>query len=318
MSKRSANSSPSKRPSKRSRPTAGGIGATSQADDTSRLIASHHSQEHAGGGSSYLSTRDLNTQLSSLGDVALRAAAGALLDVVRIQRSPILLSKHAQPDSRNTTKFGWDPTKRKAILENGNGPNASELDSLRSYVLSLPTSTSNRLLSLLLTYSTHPTRNPEGLDNSRLSKLFFHSNLTFLSLSQLGPTSILLSKLPDCTTLTDLDLSSNTALSDNMLKGVLGKLGSLERVCLRGCTKVGDESLVALSRATGERLKEVNLSMTAVTVKGLISLLSRCSALEVLKLANVQGLNEKAITKLVEESICPFRLSPSLRFPSPH
>lgn len=93
-------------------------------------------------------------------------------------------------------------------------------------------------------------------------------------------------------------------ITDNMLKAVLPKLGGLRRIVLRGCTKVGDASIIALSVATGPRLKDVNLSMTAVTIKGLTSLLARCSALEVLKLANVQGLNEKAITKLVDDATC--------------
>jgi hypothetical protein len=61
---------------------------------------------------------------------------------------------------------------------------------------------------------------------------------------------------------------------------------------LKGCTSVGDETLIALARSAGKNgnLKILNLNYTAITVKGLKSLFARCKSLEVLKLANVNGL----------------------------
>ena len=85
-------------------------------------------------------------------------------------------------------------------------------------------------------------------------------------------------------------MSTLITLGDQPLAKVLPALTLLEKINLRGCTKVGDASVIALSKATESRLKVANLSLTAVTIKGLISLLARCSALEVLKLANISGL----------------------------
>ncbi|KPV72193.1 uncharacterized protein RHOBADRAFT_56015 [Rhodotorula graminis WP1] len=53
--------------------------------------------------------------------------------------------------------------------------------------------------------------------------------------------------------------------------------------------------MVALSKTSEDRLKVVNLSLCAVTIKGLTSVFARCKNLEVLKLANVQSLTDKNV-----------------------
>lgn len=120
--------------------------------------------------------------------------------------------------------------------------------------------------------------------------MFLHERTTALSFSNLSAPDLLLSRIPQCTSLRSLDLSTHLSLNDSALAKILAQLKSLEKINLRGCTKVGDSSTIALSKGTESRLLEVNLSLTAVTVKGLTSLLARCSAIEVLKLSNVQGL----------------------------
>lgn len=292
MSKRSAAASPSKRPAKRPR----GIGAPSIDDQSLRLIAARLSAERAGHGSSSLSTRPdpSRNRVRSLLEISLRSAAKGLLEVVQVNKDD---QPRAGADGNAKALFGWDPSRRQGAVREGPGP--EELEALRDYVKGLPEAVANRLLAVVLESSVEgATASPDGIDIHRLAKLFLHSTTTILSLSALGPTQQLLNKLPDCTSLADLDLSSHTTLSDNTLKQILPKLSQLRRIVLRGCTKVGDGSVVALSRATEHRLKDVNLSMTAVTIKGLTSLLARCSALEVLKLANVPGLVSPRVASL--------------------
>ena len=104
--------------------------------------------------------------------------------------------------------------------------------------------------------------------------------------------SNLLDALRHCTSLRSLNLAGQSKLLDETLAKLLGELSQLEEVVLKGCTAVGDASIRALAKAAGRRgvLKKINLNYTAVTVGGLKSLFARCKTLQVLKLANVNGL----------------------------
>ena len=104
--------------------------------------------------------------------------------------------------------------------------------------------------------------------------------------------SLLLDSLRHCTALRYLNLVGQSNLKDETLAKLLGELFQLEEVILKGCTSVGDASVRAMARASGLKgiLRVVNLNLTAVTVAGLKSLFARCKTLEVLKLANVNGL----------------------------
>lgn len=104
--------------------------------------------------------------------------------------------------------------------------------------------------------------------------------------------SHLFAALGQCGSLRSLILSGQASLEDRVCVSMAKDLALLEEINLKGCTSVGDETVTALARGAGRHgnLKIVNLNYTAVTVKGLKSLFARCKTLEVLKLANINGL----------------------------
>lgn len=166
-----------------------------------------------------------------------------------------------------------------------------------------------RLVLDMTTLTSFDDPSDPGVSVMSIAMLFFHPNATRLSLSGMAAPMLLVSRIPHCTGLTELDLSGHVALRDPMLAKVVAQLPTLEVVNLKGCTKIGDQTLVALSKASEDRLRVVNLSLTAVTIKGLTSLLARCKNLEVLKLANVQGL----VSRDRAPSDCPAPLTLAMR-----
>lgn len=102
----------------------------------------------------------------------------------------------------------------------------------------------------------------------------------------------LLASLSQCTSLKSLNLSGQLKLQDAIAANLVKELPNLEEVNFKGCTEVGDEMVVQLARHAGlnGKLRVFNLNYTAVTVKGLKGLFSRCKTLEVLKLASMNGL----------------------------
>lgn len=104
--------------------------------------------------------------------------------------------------------------------------------------------------------------------------------------------SHLLTALGQCSSLRSLVLAGQASLEDATCARMAKALSSLEEIDLKGCTSVGDDTVIALARSAGKHgsLKILNLNFTAVTVKGLKSLFARCKSLEVLKLANINGL----------------------------
>ncbi|BGP31372.1 hypothetical protein JCM10296v2_003136 [Rhodotorula toruloides] len=279
------------RPSKRYR-RALDIGAPSDADNSPRIVQAQALAERAGGGASYLATRPEKGGVRSLRETALQVAAKGLYQTVRLP------SKEAGENRAGTTSnLGWNPDRDPALAE--------ENKQLRHFIETLPVDVANRLLRLVLDHASESSfdgPSDPGVSVLSLATLFFHPATTRVSLAGLTAPVILVARLPQCTSLTDLDLSGHIALRDAPLAKVLAQLPQLERINLKGCTKVGDASIIALSKATEDRLKVVNLSLTAATIKGLISLLARCRNLEVLKLANVAGLNEKNVAKLVSDA----------------
>ncbi|KAJ8294678.1 Tetratricopeptide repeat protein 1 [Rhodotorula toruloides] len=279
------------RPSKRYR-RALDIGAPSDADNSPRIVQAQALAERAGGGASYLATRPEKRGVRSLRETALQVAAEGLYQTVRLP------SKEAGENRAGTTSnVGWNPDRDPA--------HAEENRQLRHFIETLPVDVANRLLRLVLDHASESSfdgPSDPGVAVLSLATLFFHPATTRVSLAGLAAPVVLVARLPQCTSLTDLDLSGHIALRDAPLAKVLAQLPKLERINLKGCTKVGDASMIALSKATEDRLKVVNLSLTAVTVKGLTSLLARCRSLEVLKLANVAGLNEKNVAKLVADA----------------
>jgi len=126
------------------------------------------------------------------------------------------------------------------------------------------------------------------LRDGAFQKVFLQEAITILRLSFGGtvPRTIL-SKVPDCTLLRMIDLSNHTKLQDGTAAELFEKLPLLEKVNLRQCLLVGDKSCTAIARTAGTRLKDVNLSFTAVGAKGLTHILAKCPLLEVLKAASI-------------------------------
>ncbi|GAA6056883.1 hypothetical protein JCM3770_005127 [Rhodotorula araucariae] len=276
------------RPSKRYR-RALDIGAATTSDLSSRHQQAQLLAEHAGGGASYLSTRSQRVGVRSLKETALLVAGSGLYEMVRMR---------VRDGGGAPSNVGWDPDRDPA--------RADETRHLREFLQTLPVELANRLLRLVLDQTTQagfdaPASDP-GVSVLAVAALFFHPNLTALSLSGMNAPAILVARIPQCSALADLDLRSHASLSDKNLAKVLAQLPTLERINLKGCTKVGDAAMVALSKASEDRLKVANLSLTAVSIKGLTSLLARCKNLEVLKLANVQALTEKNVSKLVTDA----------------
>lgn len=290
----SGSGSRSSRPSKRYR-RALEIGSATSADLSVRHAQAQLLAEHAGGGASYLSTRRERAGVRSLREVALEVSGAGLHEVVRLHGREG--GTAGAGGGSAASSVGWDPARDPA--------RADESRHLREFIQSLPSEVSNRLLRLVLEQTTHASFDAPGdpgVSVLAVAALFFHPNTTVLSLSGLNAPAILVARIPQCAALVDLDLRSHASLSDKNLANILAKLPSLQRLNVKGCTKVGDSALIALSKASEERLKVVNLSLTAVSIKGLTSVLARCKNLEVLKLANVQALSDKNVAKLVSDA----------------
>ncbi|GAA5906481.1 hypothetical protein JCM6882_004447 [Rhodosporidiobolus microsporus] len=295
MPPKRTSSTPSKRPSKRIRGNGGGIGAFDplldggSSSETSRLVQAAALAERAGGGAGYFAVRAPAQHVSSLKETSLQVAARGLYESIRLP------PKDANGGGEKRWA-GWDTERDPAKAE--------EAKQLKAYFEVLPAEVTNRLLRLVLDHATSgmDEANDPGVAVLSVAALFFHPNTTRLSLAALTAPTVLIARLPQCTALVDLDLSFHTSLQDKTLAKVLAQLPSLEQINLKGCTKTGDVSLVALSKATEDRLKVANLSLTAASVKGLTSLLARCKNLEVLKLASVANLNEKNVTKLINDA----------------
>jgi hypothetical protein len=245
----------------------------------------------------------------SLLDISLEVSAEGLLEALKLPHR-VLGSQSAA----GVRLVGWNRERDDMSIV--------EVKGLRDFVEGLPSNVANRLLDKVLRLSAKriglSKEDDPAVSVLSLAGVFLHPNATSLSLSSLSAPALLLSKIPNCTALTNLDLSGHTSLADGPLAKILAELPVLQTLNLRGCTKVGNQSVIAISKAAESRLLSINLSLTAVTIKGLTSLLARCSRLEVLKLANIGGLvspiqgygerywhglqNSKAITQLVDDA----------------
>ncbi|GAA5883856.1 hypothetical protein JCM16303_007417 [Sporobolomyces ruberrimus] len=287
MPPKRSSSSPTKRPSKRIRSSIGQIGAATAADDTARMISAHHLAEHAGGGATYLSVRRDKEGMESLKELSLQAAARGMFEAIRFKGKDL-------DTKEKTSSVGWDPDR--------DPTNQHEILRMQLIVQQLPEETANRLLSVLLYFSYQALQVPNdpGVSVLAIASIFFRDRISRLSLSSLSAPTILLNRLPQCTSLVDLNLSHSPTLRDSVLAKVLAQIPTVQKINLKACTKVGDETIKALSQASGENLLEANLSFTAVGNKGLGALLSKCPSLQVLKLQAVGNLNEKNVNTIIE------------------
>lgn len=287
VAKRASNGAGS--PQKKKKAKIRGIGAVSAADGSERLLVAQHLAENSGQGHDSLSTRiNPNDPPPSLVTCALSAAAQAILEVMKMPtREPgeVVVERN---------QFGWNTSREKS--------KGSEIDSVKKWLVEIPLELSERLSTALMRLVSSSVGGPTEFSGRSLASILLTPATKSLSLASISPDAFLLSKIPDCHSLASLDLSSNPRLSDATLAKVLAQLPTLEKVNLRECIKIGDLSCIALSKASERRLRVVNLSLSAVTIKGLTALFARCQSLEVLKLASVSGLNKKAVNRLVDDA----------------
>lgn len=219
--------------------------------------------------------------MRSLLDISLEVSAEGLLEALKLPHRVM-----GSQSAAGVRLVGWNRERDDMSIV--------EVKGLRDFVEGLPSIVANRLLDKVLRLSAKrlglSKEDDPAVSILSLAGVFLHPNATSLSLSSLSAPALLLSKIPNCTALTNLDLSGHTSLADGPLAKILAELPVLQTLNLRGCIKAGNQSVMAISKAAESRLLNINLSLTAVTIKGLASLLARCSRLEVLKIANVGGL----------------------------
>jgi hypothetical protein len=245
-----AGSSRPARPAKRIR---------AQPDDTDRVSTAQHLAEHASSGSSYLSSRPHPSSA---------------------RRIPTLVtaSLHRAANSLRRLFTAVDST----------GNRSEGTSAQLEWVRLLPPHLAERLLAL----ASANRESIESLNSLLVSDLFLRDDalsFTFKGTTA-AATSLMIDKLASCVSLRKLDLTGQSTLKDKTLANAIANLENLEELILRQCINVGDLTVVRACRAAGDRLKVLNLNFTAVTRKGIVSLMARAKVLEVLKLGNVNGL----------------------------
>lgn len=224
--------------------------------------------------------------------------------------------------------IGWDPQARDLL--------SRDLQAYREFVRHLPPHLIDRLLALVLALlkqdsekrrASQPARDgeeyvPEDSEGATkaapnrgkatkavttptaLATVFFSDRLMTIRMQAVDPSAGILKRVSQCSNLATLDLSGCADLKDKALAEVVSHLPNLQAFNARGCVDVGDATVVALSKASGANLRVANLSLTGVTVRALALLGARCPNLEVLKLANVNNLNERGVTTWLDDANC--------------
>lgn len=247
-------------------------------DDTGRLeVAALYSERAANtGASSYLSIREADPE-STRGKVP--SLAISCIKLAAAHFTDLLLDK-------TTGELRKDDATEQAEL-----------------VRFLPPKLSERLLHEVF----RAERPAAGVETapiavSALSGLFLNSDSpSSLSLPPFyNAPGALMASLDRCHALRSLILPNQQELLDYQLAPLLARLPNLEELNVKGCIKVGDQSVIAFSKKPGslknstaagnDNVKILNLNLTAVTVSGLKSIIARCRNLQVLKLSHVNGL----------------------------
>ena len=253
-----------------------------------RLIHAKHFSERAADSGTLLSTRTAReVVLLSLREISLRKAVEGFQNVLRITNWDSAAAGGTQGSAAGTSRtqssaVGWsrDRSQEKEFMQ--------EIADLHESISLLPPNLFNRLLHLVLLSSSDTP-----MSSLLLAKLFFiPGSLTAFSPSGAYSTSLLTSLSPCASRLTSLSLASyGGALKDYDAARLVGACSNaLQKVNFRGCVKVGNGTAYALAEKCAGGLREVNLSLTAVGIPGLSKLIGLVSGLEVLKLANVDGL----------------------------
>ncbi|GAA99852.1 uncharacterized protein L969DRAFT_91793 [Mixia osmundae IAM 14324] len=176
-------------------------------------------------------------------------------------------------------------------------------------IADLPNNFSERLLQITLEHD------PSCLSAGVLGKLFLrvHTERVDLLGTRVGVTHEILNRLAQCSQLRQLSLADQTELTDFTLAPLLKALRKLERLDLRRCAKVGDKSIIQAAQSSGQSLVYLNLNHTAITIKSLVSIISRGAKLETLKLESMSGFTDRNISAMMTkatEHAAAFRHAP--------
>ncbi|KAG6842505.1 hypothetical protein C0991_000031 [Blastosporella zonata] len=94
----------------------------------------------------------------------------------------------------------------------------------------------------------------------------------------------------------ELELTGFDDISDNTFADLLRNLTSLSSLIMRGCTKVGAESMRAVAQVAPD-LRTLNLNYTSVTPASLFPVARACPHLEVIKLAGIQNWTDATLSR---------------------
>ncbi|KAF9913129.1 hypothetical protein EC991_003588 [Linnemannia zychae] len=138
--------------------------------------------------------------------------------------------------------------------------------------------------------------NPGTISGDRIMEL----DLEGIIPSQVTDTAIrnnLLRQLGIGPSLTLINLSHQTEISDKCVADLVAASTSLAKLSVKGCAKVGDLTLARLPEST---IEELNISFLGVgcTAKGLMEVLYRCRRLRVLKCAGVVSVKDAMLVQL--------------------
>ncbi|KAG6850816.1 hypothetical protein H0H93_008119 [Arthromyces matolae] len=98
----------------------------------------------------------------------------------------------------------------------------------------------------------------------------------------------------------ELELIGFDNISDSVFAQLIQHLARLEKVNLRGCTKVASETLRAIAQ-NAPNVQVLNLSYTSVTPAFMAPVLNRCSHLKVVKVAGIQSWTDTTLSKLFSD-----------------
>lgn len=187
-----------------------------------------------------------------------------------------------------------------------------ELHSENSQLLKmLPPSTKTKLLRLLRTVC------PEALSRQVLVSHFIHGQAEVeldsamvlfvqhpqeinLVLRSISSATISASPRPVMSVpLRRLSLSGLTRASAQALSSLFLRCHHLEEVVLKGCVAVGEGCMTALLTHNAKHLRVLNANFTDIGSGGVESVIGQAPELQVLKIANVLGLNDRAVPDLI-------------------
>lgn len=103
--------------------------------------------------------------------------------------------------------------------------------------------------------------------------------------------------------LTRLSLSGMTRLSPEVLASLFRRCSHLEEVVIKGCVRVDSACIDALLETNADSLKVINANFTDIGIQGVEAVVSQARRLEVLKVANVLGLTDKAVPDMVRRAM---------------